>query len=95
MGLELDVTNQTASWNHARLDLTKTEFELLAQMVTYPGQVLSHAFLTEQIWGYTNVGDAALVKNHISSLRRKLRSVGGDGRMIRTLHGIGYSFVPL
>lgn len=95
MGLELDVSNQTAAWNGAHLQLTKTEFELLVELVKYPGQVLSHAFLTEQVWGYTNVDDAGLVKNHISSIRRKLRFGGGDGRMIRTLHGIGYSFVPL
>jgi len=64
-------------------------------MVAYPGQVLLHAFLTERVWGYSNVGDGTLLKGHISSIRRKIRDAGGNENIIRTVHGVGYSFTPV
>lgn len=88
--LELDVSNQAARFDGKDLGCTRTEFELLAQLATYPGQVLSHEFLTEQVWGYHGMSDAVLLKGHVSAVRRKLRNAGGDPDMIRTVHGIGY-----
>ena len=66
----------------------------LEEMVKFPGQVLSHAFLSEQVWGYKNVNDATLLKGHVSSLRQKIRNAGGGEEMIHTVHGVGYSFSP-
>jgi DNA-binding response OmpR family regulator len=71
LGLELDVTNQAAYLDGINLNLTRLEFELLCQLVRYPGQVLSHAFLSEEIWGYKNVNDATLLKGHVSSIRQE------------------------
>jgi two-component system response regulator MtrA len=95
LGLELDVTNQSAYLDGLNLSLTRLEFELLCQLVRYPGQVLSHGFLSEQIWGYKNVSDATLLKGHVSSIRQKVRSAGGNEEMIHTVHGVGYSFTPV
>jgi DNA-binding response OmpR family regulator len=95
MGIELDLGNQAAYLNGINLNCTRLEVELLHQLVKYPGQALSHAFLTEQIWGYKNVTDATLLKGHVSSIRRKLRDAGGDEELIRTVHGVGYSFTPV
>jgi DNA-binding response OmpR family regulator len=94
-GLEVDVENQTASLNGISLNCTPIEVEILAQLARYPGQALSHAFLTEQVWGYTNVKDASLLKGHVSSIRRKVKLVGGDDEMLRTVHGVGYSCTPV
>lgn len=93
-GLELDLANASAYLNGINLHCTRLEVEILSQLVRYPGQALSHAFLTEEIWGYQNVNDATLLKGHVSAIRRKLREAGGDEEMIRTVHGIGYSFKP-
>lgn len=95
MGLELDLANRAAYLNGINLNCTRLEVELLHQLVKFPGQALSHAFLTEQIWGYKNVSDATLLKGHVSSIRRKLREAGGDEDLIRTVHGVGYSFTPV
>lgn len=95
LGLELDITNQSAYLEGTNLGLTRLEFDLLAQLVRYPGQVLSHGFLSEQIWGYKNVSDATLLKGHISSIRQKVRNAGGNEEMIHTVHGVGYSFTPV
>jgi two-component system OmpR family response regulator len=95
MGLELDLANQAAYLDGINLNCTRLEFEVLHQMVQYPGQVLSHAFLSEQVWGYKNVSDATLLKGHVSSLRHKIRQSGGNEDLIRTVHGVGYSFTPV
>jgi DNA-binding response OmpR family regulator len=94
LGLELDLQNQAAYLDGINLNCTRLEFELLCQLVRYPGQVLSHAFLSEEIWGYKNVSDATLLKGHISSIRQKVRNAGGNEEMIHTVHGVGYSFTP-
>jgi two-component system response regulator MprA len=90
----VDVANQSASIAGIGLNCTRIEVELLGLLAQYPGQVLSHAFLSEQIWGYQNVDDATLLKGHVSSLRKKIRSAGADEDMIRTVHGVGYSLEP-
>lgn len=94
LGLEMDITNQSAYLDGSNLNLTRLEFDLLSQLVRYAGQVLSHGFLSEQIWGYKNVSDATLLKGHISSIRQKIRGAGGNEEMIHTVHGVGYSFTP-
>jgi len=93
-GLELDVANASAYLNGINLHCTRLEVDILCELVRYPGQALSHAFLTEEIWGYQNVNDATLLKGHVSSIRKKLREAGGSEELIRTVHGIGYSFSP-
>jgi DNA-binding response OmpR family regulator len=95
MGLELDVQNQAAYLNGANLNCTRLEFDILCQRVKVPGQVLSHAFLSERVWGYKNVHDATLLKGHVSAIRNKIRKAGGNEDMIRTVHGVGYSFTPV
>lgn len=95
MGIELDPANQAAYLDGINLNLTRLEFEVLCQLARYPGQVLSHAFLSEQVWGYKNVNDATLLKGHVSSIRQKIRNAGGNEETIHTVHGVGYSFTPV
>lgn len=94
-GIEIDVTNQIATFHGTDLNCTNIEVDILSLLVRYPGQALSHAFLTEKVWGYKNVSDATLLKGHVSSIRKKLRDVGGNEEVIRTVHGVGYSFTPV
>jgi two-component system response regulator MtrA len=94
-GLVLDLTNHVARLENTNLDCTPIEVDILAQLVKYPGQALSHGFLTEKVWGYKNVDDASLLKGHVSSIRRKIREAGGSEDLVRTVHGVGYSFSPV
>ncbi|MDZ7726953.1 MAG: winged helix-turn-helix domain-containing protein [Dehalococcoidia bacterium] len=75
----------------AELPCTPIEVDILAELARFAGQPLSHAFLTEQVWGYNSVTDATLLKGHMSSIRRKLQSAGAPDEFVRTLHGVGYS----
>lgn len=93
-GLDVDSTNHAAYFNGINLNCTKLEVEILRELASFPGQALSHAFLSEKVWGYKNVDDATLLKGHVSSIRRKLRDAGSPEDLIRTVHGVGYAFTP-
>jgi DNA-binding response OmpR family regulator len=94
-GLELDPVNYSVALNGVNLLCTRLEYQILRELIEYPGQVLSYAFLTERIWGYKNVDDATMLKTRISSIRRKIREASGNEDMIRTAHGVGYSLIPV
>ncbi len=90
-GLEFDHDNSAVYLNGVNLNCTRLEFDILKELAAVPGQVLSHAFLNERIWEYSNMHDGTLLKGHISALRRKLKQAGSSGTVIRTVHGVGYS----
>jgi two-component system OmpR family response regulator len=71
------------------LDLTPTEFELLAVLARSPNQVFSKGQLLSQIWGFPAY-DPNLVEVHVSALRRKLDAHGP--RLVHTVRSRGYVF---
>ena len=70
-----------------RIDLTRTEYDLLAVLAKHPGHVLSKVQLLTQVWGF-DAYDVNLVEVHMSSLRRKMEAHGP--RLIQTVRGVGY-----
>jgi len=69
------------------VDLTATEFDLLAHLVSEPGRVFSRDQLLAEVWGYAPVVGSRTVDVHVAQLRAKL----GDDSPIRTVRGVGYS----
>jgi DNA-binding response OmpR family regulator len=90
-GVEFDEHAHVAYLDATDLKCTRLEFDILRELAAVPGQVLSHAYLNERIWGYSNMKDGTLLKGHISSIRRKLRKAGDRDDTIRTVHGVGYA----
>jgi two-component system OmpR family response regulator len=86
--LLLDEPASTARRADQTLDLTPTEFRLLAYLVSRRGRTVSKAELLTQVWGYGSY-DPNLVEVRISSLRRKLEAHGP--RILHTVHGHGYT----
>jgi DNA-binding response OmpR family regulator len=74
-----------------KIDLTRTEYDLLVVLAKHPGQVLSKVQLLTQVWGF-DAYDVNLVEVHMSSLRRKLETNGP--RLIQTVRGVGYVVRP-
>jgi two-component system phosphate regulon response regulator PhoB len=74
-----------------RLDLTTTEFKLLATLVERRGRILSRETLLQDVWGYENAIDTRTVDTHVRRLREKL---GGAAGRIVTVRGEGYRFLP-
>lgn len=69
------------------LELTRTEYDLLAALAQHVGKVLSKTQLLTQVWGF-DAYDTNLVEVHMSALRRKLESAGP--RIVQTVRGAGY-----
>jgi len=69
------------------LDLTATEFRLLAFLAESRGRTLSKTQILTQVWGYDSV-DPNLVEVHLSAVRRKMEAHGP--RLIHTVRGLGY-----
>jgi two-component system, OmpR family, alkaline phosphatase synthesis response regulator PhoP len=89
-GLEVDEARRSARVGGKPIELTTTEFAILALLARDPGVVVSRTALLDRVWGEEFVGDDHLVDVHMANLRRKL----GDGvehpRFIETVRGVGY-----
>jgi two-component system, OmpR family, response regulator len=73
------------------IELTKTEFDLLAVLARAPGRVHSKVQLLSLVWGFDQY-DPNLVEVHVSALRRKVEAHGP--RLIHTERGEGYVVRP-
>jgi DNA-binding response OmpR family regulator len=70
--------------------LTRREFELLRYLVQNRNRVVSRDRLLERVWGYDRLVETRSVDVHVGRLRGKL---GGAGRQIETVVGLGYRFI--
>jgi two-component system response regulator MtrA len=87
----VDLGAMRATYNDVPLDLTPTEFKLLAALADRPGQVLSREELLLRVWSYTDGGDGGrLVDVHVGRLRKKMRSAGIRDVEVETARGFGY-----
>jgi len=74
------------------VELTQVEHELLAYLCHTPDRLHSTQDLLMNVWQYpADAGDAALVRNHIRNLRRKLESAPERPEIIQSRHGRGYT----
>jgi two-component system, OmpR family, response regulator len=85
--VELDATTRRVRAGGAPVELTTTEFDLLAHLLTRPGQVFTREQLLSAVWGVADYSGTRTVDVHIAQLRAKL----GDPDPIRTVRGVGYS----
>ena len=86
----IDKGNFEITVSGRRLDLTTTEFKLLAVMVDRRGRTLSRETLLQDVWGYENLIDTRTVDTHVRRLREKL---GPAANRIVTVRGEGYRFL--
>ncbi|WP_289393117.1 winged helix-turn-helix domain-containing protein, partial [uncultured Bacteroides sp.] len=83
--LVLDYDNYTATVDGAVYELTQREFEVLKELLTNQGRILTRQNLLDKLWRYDFYGDERVVDTHIKNLRKKL---GID--FIQTIRGVGY-----
>lgn len=89
-GLTVDMSRRTVTLDGQPVELRPKEFDLLAEMMRYPGQVFSRERLLERVWGYDFLGDASTVEVHVWRLRGKLGETRKQSRFIHTVWGVGY-----
>lgn len=70
-----------------KLELTKTEYDLLKIFVENPNKVFSREELLNQVWGYDRTPTTRTVDTHILQLRQKTHP-----ELFETMHGVGYRF---
>jgi two-component system, OmpR family, response regulator len=90
--LELDESRWTVRRAGVAVELSPTEFRLLAFLMRHQGRVLTRAQLLENVWGWDYAGQSQIVETYISYLRRKLDQLGPP--LIHTQRGVGYSLRP-
>lgn len=88
--LILDPSTREVRIGEDDVNLTRTEFDLLAALASRPRVVLSRRQLIDQVWGPGWVGDEHLVDTHIGHLRRKLGDAAPGPSFIVTVRGVGY-----
>ena len=91
--LVIDVAGRTVTRDAVDLPLTRTEFDLLQELVRHAGQVLSRDVLLDRVWGYDYLGDSRLVDVAIQRLRSKVETDPAAPELIQTVRGAGYKAV--
>ncbi len=92
-GLRLDPRTYRVTGNGESLELSPTEFKLLQFMMTQPDRVLTRSRLLDGVWGDHVFIEERTVDVHIRRLRLALRPTGHD-RLVETVRGGGYRFLP-
>ncbi|SMB78401.1 response regulator transcription factor [Deinococcus hopiensis] len=87
--LELDPASRTFSVRGQRVDLTRSEFELMSAFLRSPGRVYSRLELLEQLQEET-LGSERTIDVHVRNLRAKIEVEPGKPRLIETVFGVGY-----
>jgi two-component system response regulator MprA len=87
--LELDAVAWEVHRGGRRLELSRTEFNLLALFLEHPRQVLSRSQIFERVWGYDFGSSSNSLGVYMGYLRRKTEA-GGEPRLLHTVRGVGY-----
>jgi two-component system alkaline phosphatase synthesis response regulator PhoP len=90
--ITLDQSSRLVSVGEARVDLTPSEFDLLAVLMSAPGRAFSRADLLDRLQGTSFEGYERTVDVHIRNLRAKIESDPRNPRYVETVYGIGYRF---
>lgn len=100
-GLALNARSRTAVLGGAPVELTRSEFDLLHELMRGAGAVKSRSELVRVVRGdyygdndYVSEADERAVEVHIGNLRRKLRDNREDPRWLQTVRGVGYRLPP-
>lgn len=83
----LDSAQRRVLRGEEEVQLTATEFDLLAYLMRRPGRVFTREQLLSEVWGYAAAASTRTVDVHIAQLRAKL----GAASPIRTVRGVGYA----
>ncbi len=93
--LKVDYVAGCAYLRDEELHLTPIEYKLLCLLVRNVGKVLTHKFITQQIWGRSWENDVASLRVFMATLRKKVETEPNSPQYIQTHIGIGYRMMKL
>jgi len=91
--ITLDRDSRTVKVDKRYVDLTPSEFDLLAALMTSPGRVFSRLDLLDIIQGIRYEGYQRTIDLHIKNLRAKIERDPRSPHYVETVYGVGYRFV--
>lgn len=89
--VELDTGTRLAHRGAREIELSPTEYELLALLMKRPRQVLTREIILDRVWGMDFEGSSNVMEVYVGYLRAKLEAEG-EPRLIHTVRGVGYVF---
>ena len=94
-GLKIDYTAGCTFLKDRELHLTPIEYKLLCLLSRNVGKVLTHTYITQQIWGRCSENDVASLRVFMATLRKKLEPEKNGVQYIQTHIGIGYRMLRI
>jgi DNA-binding response OmpR family regulator len=94
-GLTIDLGRHEVFVDERPVQLTRSEFKILALLAKSPEQVHTRRELMEYLWQSEHVGDEHACDVHVSNLRRKIERDPSRPERILTVRGVGYKLVPV
>ena len=91
--LALDIARRTVHRGGEPIDLTPTEFQVLATLARHPGRVFTRAQLLDAARGTDTEAYDRAIDSHVKNIRRKLERDPHAPRYLETVYGIGYKLV--
>ncbi|MBP39119.1 MAG: response regulator transcription factor [Dehalococcoidia bacterium] len=88
----IDLDRRSATVLGDEIELTPTEFRLLAYFIEGQGRTVSREQIIENVFGYDFSGYDRTVDTHVSNLRKKLEAANPDKQHLKTMYGVGYKF---
>jgi two-component system KDP operon response regulator KdpE len=88
--LKVDLSARMVSVGGSEVHLTPNEYKLLTALVRYPGKVLTHRHLLNDVWGPQQVRETHYLRVAMANLRRKLEEDPARPRYLLTEQGVGY-----
>jgi two-component system alkaline phosphatase synthesis response regulator PhoP len=93
--LTIDVSKMRVTRGGAAIELTPSEFQLLAALARQPGRVFTRAQLLDAVRGNEVESFERAIDAHIKNIRRKLEADSRSPRYLLTVYGIGYKFAEI
>jgi two-component system response regulator RegX3 len=90
--VEIDPAARIARLRGAELDLSRKEFDLLAELMRHAGRVVTREDLMSRVWDVNWFGSTKTLDVHVGWLRRKLGDDPGRPAYIETVRGVGFRF---
>ena len=94
-GLKIDYTAGCTYLKGEELHLTPIEYKLLCLLSRNVGRVLTHTYITQQIWGRCSDNDVASLRVFMATLRKKLEPTEESPQYIQTHIGVGYRMMKI
>jgi two-component system, OmpR family, alkaline phosphatase synthesis response regulator PhoP len=91
-GLAIDFERRSVTINGQTVDLTATEYDLLAVLARSPGRPFTREQLLDRVYDESYDGYDRTIDAHIKNLRRKIESDPREPRYVLTIYGVGYKF---